>query len=134
MESMFVVQGLHTKILSKRINEIFGFKHIVLPIAWLSLVDSLTILILIPFLDTFVYPRCKLKNKFKGGTRMVLGMSFSALAVILAGLFETYRLEYILEDPEKNSIAQLISNTTYIAANLTIAWQIPQYILVGLGI
>ncbi len=133
METMFVVQGLHTKVLAKKIINTFGFTNFVFPVAWLSLIDSLAILILIPVLDSFVYPYFRRNMKLTGSTRVVLGMSFSALAVIVAGLFETYRVYYFNLDPEHNTITQDISNTTYDAADLSITWQIPQYIFVGFG-
>lgn len=134
METMFVVQGLKTRILSEHILDTFGYKHIVMPVAWLSLIDSIAILVLIPILDTFIYPFFKkTSGNICGSFRIVLGMSFSALAVIIAGLFETFRLQYILQDPAHNTIVQIISNTTFIAADVSIFWQVPQYILVAFG-
>ena len=130
---MFVVQGLHMKVFIENGFMIFGSEKIIMPLAWLSLSDQLTILLVIPLLDSVVYPLLKQDIKVTGNARLVLGMSFSALAVILAGLLETYRIHYILEDPESHIITQNISDTTYYAANLTIFWQIPQYICVGLG-
>ncbi len=130
METMFVVQGLHTKVIAEQLVNEMSYE---VPVAWLSLIDSLAILILIPVLDSFVYPYFRQNRKFSGSIRIVLGMSFSALAVILAGLFETYRVSYFNLDPVHNSITQDISNTTYVAANLSITWQIPQYIFVGFG-
>lgn len=129
---MFVVQGLHLKVF-KEDQVVFGHNKIIMPVAWLSLSDQLSILFLIPLLDYVIYPLLKQDIKVTGNLRLVFGMSFSASAVILAGLLETYRVHYILEDPENHAILQTISNTTYQAANMTIFWQIPQYICVGFG-
>ena len=60
-------------------------------------------------------------------------MAFSAISAITAGFLETYRIGLILDDPKKNSVVQIIDNTTYVASNLYVEWQIPQYTLVGLG-
>ena len=66
-------------------------------------------------------------------TRLVIGMCLSALSVTAAGILESIRLAIIRQDPERNLIAQAIGNTTYMAADLHIAWQIPQFVLLGLG-
>ena len=104
-----------------------------MPVAWLSIFDQLTVLIMIPALDYFVYPYMRKKFAFCESSRLVVGMALSAMSVILAGLLETYRVQFILEDPSKNTIIQVIANTTYEAANLSVVWQIPQYIVIGLG-
>ena len=63
---------------------------------------------------------------------MVIGMSLSAMSVIIAGLLESERLYIIHSDPNHNTIAQIIDNTTYYAADLNILWQLPQYTLIGI--
>jgi peptide/histidine transporter 3/4 len=90
---------------------------------------------MIPLLDSVVYPyfNKKFNKTICVNSRLVLGMCLSALSVIAGGLLETIRLDIIQQDPVNNTINQLIGNTTYIAANLHILWQIPQYMLIGLG-
>jgi peptide/histidine transporter 3/4 len=66
-------------------------------------------------------------------TRLVVGMCLSAMSVILAGLLESERLFIIQSSPSENTVAQLIGNTTYYAADLNILWQIPPYTVIGLG-
>lgn len=66
-------------------------------------------------------------------TRLVLGMSLSALSVTAAGILESVRRNLIIEDPIGNTVVQIIDNTSYVAADLNIMWQIPQYTLTGLG-
>lgn len=114
-------------------SSFLNLEKFVMPVAWLSLSDQFVILLMIPFLDYFVYPFFKRHFNFEGSVRLVIGMTFSALAVALAGFLETCRVQYILDNPDENAIVQSISNTTYVAANLSIMWQFPQYILVGLG-
>ena len=117
------------KLLSNQNSKNFNF---LVPTAWLSIADQVIILIMIPLLNSFVYPKINkhLSRAFDENLRIVLGMSFSALAVILAGILESERLAIFLN---KQSIIQIIDNTTYIAADLHIVWQIPQYTSIGLG-
>jgi solute carrier family 15 (peptide/histidine transporter), member 3/4 len=79
-----------------------------------------------------------LRNKTKKfvfceSTRLIFGMGLSALAVVVAGLIESFRLNILFSNPKENILIQIIDNTTYQAANLHILWQVPQYTLVGLG-
>lgn len=86
-------------------------------------------------MDTFVYPylRRRFRNLSIESTRLVLGMSLSAISVIIAGLLESVRNNLINDDPKANTVIQIIDNTSYVAADLNILWQIPQYTLTGLG-
>lgn len=91
---------------------------------------------MIPVLDKLIYPYFRRKQAdvlIGESTRLVVGMCLSALSVIAAGMLESIRLNIIRQDPTKNLITQVISNTTYFAADLNILWQIPQYTLIGLG-
>jgi dipeptide/tripeptide permease len=112
-----------------------GESSFMIPPAWLSIADQITVLFMIPLLDKFIYPALKRRcsNVFKEKTRLVLGMSLSALSIITAGILETVRLNIVLSPDSSNRLVQKIDNTTYIAANLHILWQIPQYTLIGLG-
>lgn len=86
-------------------------------------------------MDSFVYPflRRRFQSFVSENTRLVLGMSLSAMSVIAAGILESIRLNVIQSDPFRNTIIQIIDNTSYIAADLHIMWQIPQYTLIGFG-
>jgi solute carrier family 15 (peptide/histidine transporter), member 3/4 len=91
---------------------------------------------MIPVLDTFVYPFIRRNYQQSGryfaeNTRLVFGMSLSALGVIVAGIIETQRLSLL--NNGGNIFIQIIDNTTYVAADMLIAWQIPQYTLVGMS-
>lgn len=90
---------------------------------------------MIPLVNAVIYPylRKKSSSLINENTRLVLGMSLSAMSVIAAGLLESFRINIILDNPTENLINQVIDNTTYKAANLHILWQIPQYTLIGLG-
>ncbi len=86
-------------------------------------------------MDSLVYPffNKKFNKTISVNSRLVFGMSLSAMSVIVAGLLETVRIESIQDDPVHNTIKQVIGNTTYIASTMHILWQIPQYVLIGLG-
>lgn len=73
------------------------------------------------------------KFVFCESTRLIFGMGLSALAVVVAGLVESVRLNTIFSSTNQNILIQIIDNTTYQAANMHILWQVPQYTLVGLG-
>ena len=88
---------------------------------------------MIPVLESLVYPLMSTFSSIalNSNIRLVFGMSMSALSVILAGLLESCRVDMIQYN--KNIIVQVIDNTTYYAANLSVLWQIPQYTFIGLG-
>lgn len=75
----------------------------------------------------------RFKRFISENTRLVLGMSLSAMSVVVAGLLESSRINLIISDPFANTIVQVIDNTSFHAADLHILWQIPQYTLIGLG-
>jgi peptide/histidine transporter 3/4 len=108
-----------------------------IPAAWLSIADQIIIMILIPLVDHFVYPFLKksLNIEICTRTRMVFGMIFACLSVVIAGIVETNRMRIIQNNSTTHNtlIPQVIDNTTYIAADFSILWQIPQYTLVGCG-
>ncbi|RNA38812.1 Solute carrier family 15 member 4 [Brachionus plicatilis] len=133
IETSYIIQGLHMKLFSR--SETIGIPAFMIPAAWLSIADNVTVLFMIPLMDSLVYPfmRRRFKNLSIESTRLVFGMSLSALSVISAGILESVRHNLITEDPQANTVVQIIDNTSYVAANLNILWQIPQYTLTGLG-
>ena len=108
-----------------------------IPAAWLSIADQIIIMVLIPLVDRLVYPFLKksLNIEICTRTRMVFGMIFACLSVVIAGFVETNRMKIIENNSTTHDtlIPQVIDNTTYIAADFSILWQIPQYTLVGCG-
>jgi len=108
-----------------------------IPAAWLSIADQIIIMVLIPLVDRLVYPLLKKSLNIEICTRkrMVFGMIFACLSVVIAGFFETNRMKIIENNSTTHDtlIPQVIDNTTYIAEDFSILWQIPQYTLVGCG-
>ncbi|XP_036993684.2 solute carrier family 15 member 3 [Artibeus jamaicensis] len=139
MQSTYVLQGLHLHI-----PNIFpdypgnssvalgaqnsGYK---IPEAWLLLANVVVVLILVPVKDHLLDPlllRCKLLPSAL--QKMALGMSFGFASVIVAGFLEMKRLEYIHHN---QTVSQQIGDNVYYAAPLSIWWQIPQYLLIGIS-
>jgi peptide/histidine transporter 3/4 len=58
------------------------------------------------------------------------GMFFATASIIIAGIVETKRDHITLMN---STIVQVIDNTTYLAADFSVLWQIPQYTLIGLS-
>ena len=99
-----------------------------IPIASLSLLNILAVLLLVPIVDKLVY---SLLGRFKIRpsqlVRIGLGMLIATSSIACAGVLELYRVRYCC-------ISQLrgTENNTQVA-NITIFAQIPQYTLIGLS-
>ncbi|KAM5225700.1 solute carrier family 15 member 3 [Hipposideros larvatus] len=139
MQSTYVLQGLHLHIPNIFPNypgnssvalgaQDSGYK---IPEAWLLLANVVVVLILVPVKDHLLDPlllRCKLLPSAL--QKMALGMFFGFASVIVAGILEMKRLEYIHHN---QTVSQQIGHNTYYAAPLSIWWQIPQYLLIGIS-
>ncbi|KAM9763770.1 solute carrier family 15 member 3 isoform 1-T1 [Dama dama] len=139
MQSTYVLQGLHLQIpnifpncptnKSKDLRvQSCVYK---IPEAWLLLANVVVLLILVPVKDHLLDPlllRCKLLPSAL--QKMALGMFFGFTSVIVAGILEMKRLEYINHN---QTVSQQIGRDTYYAAPLSIWWQTPQYMLIGIS-
>ncbi|XP_063148948.1 solute carrier family 15 member 3 [Candoia aspera] len=139
MQSTYYLQGLHLSI-----PNIFHNNHMnnsafsaaidtgyTLPGAWLLLANIVVLLILIPLMDRVVDPFLAKKQLLPSALRrMALGMFFGLGSVLLAGFLETKRLQYVNNN---HTITQQIGKDEYFAAPLSIFWQIPQYLLIGIS-
>ncbi|KAF6106197.1 solute carrier family 15 member 3 [Phyllostomus discolor] len=139
MQSTYVLQGLHLHI-----PNIFpgypGNSSVALgaqnsdykiPEAWLLLANVVVVLILVPVKDHVLDPlllRCKLLPSAL--QKMALGMCFGFASVVVAGFLEMKRLDYIHHN---QTVSQQIGENMYYAAPLSIWWQIPQYLLIGIS-
>ncbi|XP_008591210.1 PREDICTED: solute carrier family 15 member 3 [Galeopterus variegatus] len=138
MQSTYVLQGLHLQIPNifpdNAANNSMalgaqgsGYK---IPEAWLLLANVVVVLILVPLKDHLIDPlllQCKLLPSAL--QKMALGMFFGFTSVIVAGVLEMERLRYV----HNKTIPQQIGEDKYYAAPLSIWWQIPQYLLIGIS-
>ncbi|XP_006875103.1 PREDICTED: solute carrier family 15 member 3 [Chrysochloris asiatica] len=137
MQTTYVLQGLHLHIPIFPASPTNGSMALhtqhnyTIPEAWLLLANIVVVLILVPLkdhlLDPFLLRHKLLPSPLK---KMALGMFFGVTSVIVAGILEMERLQYI--DQEK-IVIQKIGQVTYNAASLPIWWQIPQYLLIGIS-
>ncbi|ESO01894.1 hypothetical protein HELRODRAFT_149824, partial [Helobdella robusta] len=128
MQTTFFVQGLHMKL-------DFNATNMTLPATWLSLFNIVFIILLVPLLDRVIYPFFDSRQISPTlRLRILTGMFFSMIAMIVAGIVERIRLEiYWGSDNIGYPHIQIIACTTYYAANMSIFWQVPQYLLLALS-
>uniref|UniRef100_A0A8C9Q7T4 Solute carrier family 15 member 3 n=1 Tax=Spermophilus dauricus TaxID=99837 RepID=A0A8C9Q7T4_SPEDA len=124
MQSTYVLQGLHLHI-----PNIFPADPF--PEAWLLLANVVVVLILVPLKDHLIDPFLLGWGLLPSALqKMALGMFFGFTSVIVAGVLEMERLQYISHN---ETVSQLIGKDLYYAAPLSIWWQIPQYLLIGIS-
>ncbi|XP_042532014.1 solute carrier family 15 member 3 [Dipodomys spectabilis] len=139
MQSTYVLQGLHLYIpnifSASPTNSSLALKaqhrNYRIPEAWLLLANVVVVLILVPVKDHLLDPlllRCKLLPSAL--QKMAMGMFFGFTSVIVAGVLERERLQYISAN---ETVSQWIGKDVYFAAPLSIWWQIPQYLLIGIS-
>ncbi|XP_073084438.1 solute carrier family 15 member 3 isoform X2 [Manis javanica] len=139
MQSTYVLQGLHLHIpnifpdppANSSVALSTQDSRYKIPEAWLLLANVVVVLILVPVKDHLLDPlllRCKLLPSAL--QKMALGMFFGFTSVIVAGFLEKERLEYIYHN---QTVSQQIGLNLYYAAPLSIWWQIPQYLLIGIS-
>ncbi|KAH9492198.1 hypothetical protein Btru_026521 [Bulinus truncatus] len=153
MQTSFLFQGLHMKLsleAASIIDNCSGPSNMtplnpeMMPLtpeivaAWFTLFDASFVIVLLPLFDRVIYPRmAKAGYPFTFSKRIVLGMFFAMLAMIIAAIVEFFRLRSFWPFPDcpcmKAAINQTIGDTTYEAADMSVFWQIPQYALIGIS-
>lgn len=103
--------------------------HFKIPPATLQSAITLSIIFLMPFYDAFFIPFARFITRNEKGInvmqRMGIGMFLSVIAMILAALVETKRLEL-----SKNLT---VSDSKSGTVALSIFWLLPQYIILGIS-
>ncbi|XP_011019153.1 PREDICTED: protein NRT1/ PTR FAMILY 8.1 [Populus euphratica] len=117
MSTMFVLQG--------NTMDQHMVPHFKIPSASLSLFDTLSVIFWAPVYDRIIVPYArKFTGHERGFTqlqRMGIGLVISIISMIVAGVLEVVRLNFVRE----NNYYDL----EYIP--ITIFWQVPQYFLIG---
>ncbi|XP_055469898.1 solute carrier family 15 member 3 [Psammomys obesus] len=139
MQSTYVLQGLHLHIPNifrtnpnnSSLSLRSASSNYRIPEAWLLLASVVVVLILVPVKDHVIDPlllRWRLPPSAL--RKMALGMFFGFTSIIVAGVLEKERLQYIAAN---QTVPQVIGHDLYYAAPLSIWWQIPQYLLIGVS-
>jgi len=100
-----------------------------IPIASLSLFDTVAILVLVPLMDRCVFPILRKKGlKLTMLQRIGIGFVFASCAMIVAGILEIMRCKAptLSNQPSK-------CNSSILVTNINVLWQIPQYVLIGIS-
>ena len=96
------------------------------PVASLAIFEIVTVLVLIPLIDRVVYPGLRRVGfNFTPLRRIGVGLIFAAGSVALAGFIEIERKEKF------GRVTQIVFNRTVNASNMSVFYQVPQYILQG---
>lgn len=100
------------------------FGAITIPPATIASVDTIAVLVGVVLYDQVLTPLlAKMGQPISNLQRIGIGYGFAALSMVVAAGVELHRLKLVSE--------QGIQNDPDAAANMSWAWQIPQYSLVG---
>ena len=100
-----------------------------IPIASLSVFDTIAVLSFIPIMDKIVYPLLAKCNIRLGRLhRIGIGMVITTLSMVCAGGIELLRVDQCCMEQHR-----LPDNNITIVSNITIFYQVPQYALIGLS-
>ncbi|CAF4006844.1 unnamed protein product [Rotaria sordida] len=121
VETTFIVQGAHMKLPNYFTK---------MPVVWLSLGNQLIIIVTIFLLNAFVYKRLQASGRsFPINTRIIIGLISAALAMCMAGTIEIVRQNVC----KTHNFTQIIGDRQYLAANMSVFYQFPQYVGIGLS-
>ncbi|KAL9981184.1 hypothetical protein ACROYT_G009854 [Oculina patagonica] len=128
MNSTFLLQGLHMRISIYNDTDDSAKDLSVVPPAWISLVDIIFVLILIPIMDKWIYPWLDRKGWSPSVfTRISIGFLFAVASMLVAGGVEIAR-----KADTDNCVNQTVGHLNYTAC-MYIYYQIPQYGLIGIS-
>ena len=99
----------------------------------IGLVDPVTLIILIPIFDAFVFPflRNKCNLELNAITRMIIGFCLVAFAMIYAGVIQMYIDDSIIWCPGKNPENKFVE--AFPGSKVSIFLQVPAYLLIAVS-
>jgi peptide/histidine transporter 3/4 len=139
MGSFFVMQGAH---MNRNVNLPLGLGNFLVPAASLSMINTLAIVTLIPMYDKLLVPFLRSAGRPMTLLRRIgWGLVIAILAMSTAAIVEksrlaAYRDGRILSSLDDNDLNQNImgdSNRAMKVVDMSVWWQIPQYLLIGLS-
>ena len=120
MATSFLRQGTQMKLKTK---------YFEVPVASLSVFDSLIIIVLIPILAKGAYPLLRRLGINVTPLRKIgVGMIIAATSLVVAGVIEIKRKDFI---KEYGTFYQSPFDKPTNASSMSILYQVPQYVLVG---
>ncbi|XP_018009744.1 solute carrier family 15 member 4 [Hyalella azteca] len=147
MQTSFQAQGLHMRFMidiqTNKTNSTAGpslrelFMSVAaghtfsVPAAWLTLFNQFFLILALPLLTNVVYPYCDRRGvRLSMLCRIGAGMLVSSFAVFTAGGLETFRT-MLWKTDNSTHIVQTVGNVTFNGVDISIFWQVPQYVLVA---
>ncbi|CAF3576079.1 unnamed protein product [Adineta steineri] len=122
-DTTFIIQGVHMRVPA------FQSKTRHMPVLWLSLSDQIIVILTLFILNTCVYKYFYIKNRLVSiKIRFVIGMIAATISMCLTGITEIFRQKNC-----NNSFQQSIGNTIYNTSDMSVFYQLPQYISIGLS-
>lgn len=125
MSTLFVEQG--------SVMNINMGPHFQIPAASLSIFDTISVILWVPLYDRLLVPFVRRRTgRVRGFTqlqRMGIGLAISVFSMVAAAVVEIERLKIANRD-------NLLGNSPDampLAVNISVFWQIPQYMLIGAG-
>ncbi|KAL4443298.1 hypothetical protein ABPG75_011035 [Micractinium tetrahymenae] len=133
MGSFFVAQG----VLMDRSVPLPGGRSFVIPAASLSMINTLAIVVLIPMYDKLLVPLLrKLGKPITLLQRIGWGLVVCVASMLIAAYVEWYRLKLFhsgyYEDGAADGAAAALGHHPK-AVEMSVWWQVPQYLAVGLS-
>jgi dipeptide/tripeptide permease len=140
MMNNFVSQGMYIDISqlfpAKRLSAAGQMQLHGLPNDILPNIDPITIILLVPIMDRFIYPfiRTRLHLAFTPMTRITVGFFIASAAMLYAGGLQSfiYNAPPCYSHPS-NCEAGSISEGKFKPNEVHVAWQMPAYILIALS-
>jgi peptide/histidine transporter 3/4 len=131
MNSNFVVQGCQMDLRVQGSEGASG-KPVLLSSAMLNVVDSAVILVFIPVFDRLLYPLLTKMGIYPSLLRKIgAGLVFAMLAMVAAGWTEQVRKSSpMIQGISSNCSA---AGETLPMSTMSVWWQTPQYVLVGVA-
>jgi len=121
MSSVFYSQGT---VMNLKVTDTFE-----IPLSSLQVFNSAVIMLLVPLFDQGLYKYLRRKNiNFSSLRRIGTGFFLAILAMIYAGGVEVYRLSLVKRG---ETFPQKVGNKVVQAANLSIFFQAPGFMLIG---